>query len=186
VEVVAFEALARGSSAHADGRLFNVQRGGDLRGDLVLHGEHVRDAAVEASAPQVVAIRDVDELRGHTEPFSRGAHASFQDRLHPQLPPDLPDVHVATLESERRGTRRDVQPVDLAQHVEDFLGETVTELLLVTLAREIDEREDSDGAGSRSRGRFRHVGRVSAVGGGTVGRPSPASPELPWAPGAYA
>ena len=74
-----------------------LDRGDDRLGDLVLHGEDVRDAAVVALGPQMAAGGDVVELRGDAHLVAAAAHAAFDDVAHAELARDLVDVGRAPL-----------------------------------------------------------------------------------------
>ena len=69
-------------------------------GDLILDGEDVVGASVEALRPQVVPVGHVDELDGDAQPLPGLAHAAFQHRLDAEPAPDLPHVLELALEGE--------------------------------------------------------------------------------------
>ena len=62
----------------------------------------------------------------------------------------------AALVTERRGTRGDAEPVHPYQHVQQFLGDAVREILVVLVVAHVDERQHGD----RSAGRLGVSGRL--------------------------
>ena len=63
------------------------------------------------------------------------AHAALEHRGHVELLADRAQVLAPALEREARRARRDAQPLDLREGVQDLLGDAVGEVLVVGAAR---------------------------------------------------
>src|SRR6185437_4964366 len=74
----------------------------DRFGDLVLDGKDVRELAIEALRPTVIAGRDIDELHGDAELIAALAYTALQQRAHIELPADVAHVHAGSPELKGR------------------------------------------------------------------------------------
>src|SRR5712691_12407597 len=83
---------------------FDCDWSSDVCSSDLLDREHVLELAVVALRPEVVAVGDVHELRGHAEPIARLADAAFEDRGDLELAPDVADVLAPSFERERGGS----------------------------------------------------------------------------------
>ena len=112
--------------------------------DLVLDREDVGHLAIVALRPQVAAVGDGDQLRGHAQAIARLPHAALQNVRDAQRIANTADVFILALESEGRGPRRHLQPRQFRQCVDDLLGEPVAEVLVVLVAAHVGEGQHSD------------------------------------------
>jgi hypothetical protein len=60
--------------------------------------EDIVELPIVPLRPQVIAVGNVDELRGHAQSATRFAHAAFENRVHLQLAADFTDVFALSLE----------------------------------------------------------------------------------------
>jgi len=121
----------------------------DRLSDVVLHREDVVQRAVVGLRPQRRALGDVDELHRDPHAVAGLAHAAVEHGRHVQLARDLRDVVAAVLELERRCARRHAQPRHLRQHVQQLVGQTLGEVLVVGAGAAIRERQHRDGRDTR-------------------------------------
>ena len=91
--------------------------------DLVLEREHVREFAIEALCPEMVAGLRIDELRRSTDPVRRPAHASFEHVADAELASDLLHVERAPLVGECGVARDDEEPAIVRERRDDVLGD---------------------------------------------------------------
>ena len=99
--------------------------------DLVLDREDVVELAVVGLRPQVRVGAGLDQLRRDPHRVARLAHRAFQHVRHVQRARDLRDPDLLAFERERRGARRHLQLRNLRQQVQQFLRDTVGEVLLL-------------------------------------------------------
>ena len=112
--------------------------------DLVLDREDVVELAVVGLRPQVRVGAGLDQLRRDPYRVARLAHRAFQHVRHVQRARDLRDSDLLALERERRGARRHLQLRNLRQQVQQFLRDTVGEVLLVLPRRHVHEWQHGD------------------------------------------
>src|SRR5687768_2571403 len=107
-EVIGFQVLDRlaNQAPLLVGGQLHRERSDDLPRDLVLQGEDVRQVAIVTIGPKMPAGCRIDELRGYPYPVAGPADAALDDILHPQLRPDLLDLHGSALVGEG-GVARD-------------------------------------------------------------------------------
>src|SRR5215471_15527877 len=67
-----------------------LDRGGDARGDFVLHREDVSQISVIPLRPEMGTGGYVDELAADAHPLPRSAHATLEDIADTKLAADLP------------------------------------------------------------------------------------------------
>ena len=89
-------------------------------------------------------VRDVDQLGRDPQLRVGPAHAALQDRPHPQLLADGPDVIGHVLKRERGRARRHAQRRDAAQGVQNLFRHAVAEVPVLGIGAEIHERQHSD------------------------------------------
>jgi hypothetical protein len=133
-----------------DDRLVGGQQGppqrlDHLRGDLVLDGEHVVQAAVVGVGPEVVAAARIDQLRRDPDLVALLAHAALEDVGHAEPLADGAQVLLLALEGEGGGAPGDAEILDPGQHVEQLLGQALGEILVVRVHRHVDEGQHRDG-----------------------------------------
>ena len=112
--------------------------------DVVLHREDVVECTVVGLRPQVIAVSYLDELHRDPHPAARLAHAAFEHRGDVERLADLGHGGRLALEREGRGTRRDPQPTDLSEHVQQLVGEAIREVLVFRVVAAVDERQHRD------------------------------------------
>ena len=78
----------------------HLQLPGNRRCDLVLDGEDIGKFPVIALRPEMIAVGDVDELRGDTDPSAGAPHASLEHGGDVELLADRPEVEVLALKGE--------------------------------------------------------------------------------------
>jgi hypothetical protein len=66
-----------------------LDRGGDARGDVVLHCEYVYQIPVVTLRPQMGTGGYVDKLAADAHPLPRSAHTALEDIADPELAADL-------------------------------------------------------------------------------------------------
>ena len=131
-----------------------LDRGDDRLGDLVLHREHVGEAAIVTLGPDVASSCDVVELRRDAHAVAVLAHAAFDYVTDSEFLPDLLDVNGLAFESERRVPRDDEEPAQLGKSGDEVLADAVREILLLRIVAHVDEGQHRDGGtvGQRQRG----------------------------------
>lgn len=121
-----------------------VHRARDPQREVRLDLEDVGQATFICFRPEMEAGRDVDELRGDTDPVTLLAHAPFQHGARAQRATDLADVPVHALEGEGGGTRHDAQRLHARQGRDQLFGQAVAEILVVRVATEVGEGQHRD------------------------------------------
>ena len=116
----------------------------DARDDPVLHVKNVGDIAIEPIGPQMVAGFGFDQLPGDTHPETRLANAAFEHVTHAQLAGDLFDVDNLAFVGERRIAGDDEEGAVARQRGGDVLNDSVAEVVLIRIAAEVRERQNSD------------------------------------------
>ena len=112
--------------------------------DVVLNREHVCELTVVAFRPQMGAILGGDQLCGDPHAAPRSPDAPFEDVGHVESTSDPPDVFVFALERKRRCARDHFQSRDMREHVDDFFGESVAEILVIRIAAHVCEGQHGD------------------------------------------
>ena len=112
--------------------------------NVVLHRKDVVQRPVVALRPQVEAVLDLHQLDRDAEPLAGLADAALEHRRDPQRAPDFGDRGAFAFERKCRGARRDAQPADLAEDVQELLGQAVGEVLVVLVAAQVGEGEHRD------------------------------------------
>ncbi|MNM99811.1 hypothetical protein D3C81_1123810 [compost metagenome] len=115
------------------------QRLHDLAGDLVLHGEDIVQAAIEAFRPQMIAAYCVDQL-GVDAHAPRGAScAALQQVAHAEVLCDPAHVHRLALVGESRVAGDDEQAGDPGQVGDQVFGQPIREGFLLGIVADIHE-----------------------------------------------
>ncbi len=99
LEVVGPRSSLNGSNSRSEPGLDCVD---NARGDLVLNGEDVGRLPVEALGPELVAARDVGQLRGDAQPGPRRPNAALEDVAHGQRAGDCGQITCVLARSEGR------------------------------------------------------------------------------------
>src|SRR2546428_1445394 len=92
----------------------------------------------------MIAVGNVDELRGHAQPVARFAHAAFKDGVYLQFATDLSDVLALSLEGKRGRARRHAKRFNFGQRVDDLLGNAIAEKFVLRVVAHVDEGKDGD------------------------------------------
>ena len=121
------EAGRRGSHLRRRGRAeqLALQGLGDRVRDVVFEREDALELALVGPGPEMHVAIDVDELGRHAQGVALPSDAALEERLHVEPRAELPRLEVLVLEREDRGARGDVQAVDVAEHVDQFVGDAV-------------------------------------------------------------
>ena len=116
----------------------------DDRGDFVLDGEDVRQLAIEALRPELIAVVGIDELRRDAHAIARPTNAAFQGRPDPQSPADFSDVEILIPKCKRRCAGNHAQAGNARERTDDFLRDAVTEVLVIPQRAQICKRQHHD------------------------------------------
>src|SRR5262245_38222404 len=90
-------------------------------------------------------VRGVDKLPRYTYSVSCFAHTAFEYISHSQLAPDLLHIDGSALVGEARVPGDDKEATKARQRRNYFLDDTIREILLLAVATQVVEGEDSDG-----------------------------------------
>jgi hypothetical protein len=85
-----------------------------------------------------------DQLRGDADASAGLAHAPFKDVRHTERLGDSPDVLLPAFECERGRARDHLEVGDSSERVDDFLGQTVAEPLVIPARTHVCERQNGD------------------------------------------
>ena len=122
-----------------------VERYDDAAGNLFLHRKHIDQVSVEAFRPYMVASGRLHQLSADANPIARATHAPLQDIADPKGTTDLLGVHHLPLVRERRVAGNYKEPPKLGQRCDQVVGDAIREVLLVTVAGHIVERQHGNG-----------------------------------------
>src|SRR5712692_2494910 len=106
-------------------------------GDLVLHRKDVREIAVVALGPDVVAGFGLDQLRGDADAVAGFTQAAFEHVAHAKLAPDLAKVRGFALVGKARIAGDDEEPRQPRDRGNDLLDDAVDEILLLGIAAHV-------------------------------------------------
>lgn len=126
-------------------------------GDLLLQHEHVVHLTVVALRPEVEAIACVNQLHGDAEPVARLSYAAFENCLHVELLADAPNVLRQPLELKGRCPRGHPQAGQGPQRVDQFVGDTLAQIVLVLLGTHVGKGQHGDRRPVPIGGRGRHT-----------------------------
>ena len=135
--------LALGAEAFG-GIELRLDRGDDRLRDLVLHGEHIRKAAVVALGPDVAAGRDIVELGGDPHMVAFLADRALDDVADAKLLADLLQMHGFAAVDEGGVAGDDVEPAQFRQRGDDVLADAFGKIFLLGLAAHVGERQHRD------------------------------------------
>src|SRR5262245_55999656 len=110
------------------------------------------------------SCRGVNELPGDTNSVPRPTHTAFENIANPEFTSDLLHVYSPALVGEARIASDDKQPPHSRECGDDLLYHSISEVLLVTVATEIFEWQDSD---RWSIGKWQDVSSTNYGGGAT-------------------
>jgi hypothetical protein len=112
--------------------------------DLVLDRKYVVESSIEAVGPSVVSRPHVDQLDADPEPFVGLANASFEEGSDTELLPDGPDVAAGLPKLKRCCPRDHAQTIDVCERVDQLLGQTFAEIVLVAAGTHVGKRQHRD------------------------------------------
>src|SRR5205809_5400207 len=94
----------------------------------------------------MITVAHIDELSGDAQLIAGFAHASFQDRAHVQLIADFTKdvLFVFALERKTGCSSWHAQSRYLGQHIDQFLGHAVAQILVVLIRAHVHKRQHSD------------------------------------------
>ncbi len=95
----------------------------------------------------------IDKLDIDPHPIARPLNASLQHISHPQLPAHVLDFRGFSLVGERGVAGNHKQLWDLGEGGNDFLGQAITEILLLGIAAYVDKWQHGNGRLVRQRER---------------------------------
>src|SRR5262249_45599460 len=107
--------------------------------------QHLAQITLIALGPQVRLLGRIDELRGDAYAILRTQHRPLYDRVYAQLLRNLGQWSVNSLVLHCGSARDHAQLPDLGQRGNEGLGESVSEILLLGVSRQIFKRQDSKG-----------------------------------------
>src|SRR5262249_21529563 len=136
VQLVSFDVSRRTGVYRPEGHL---QPLGDGSGNLVLYLEDVSQPPIEALRPEVKSCLSIATLHGDPQPVSRPPHAALQDGRDAKSAGNFGHAQAFVLERERGAARGHTQLGYVAEGVQNLLGETITEVLVLLVGAEIDE-----------------------------------------------
>jgi hypothetical protein len=136
--VHAFAAPARRAVAF-DLQQLGFDRADHALGDLVLYSEDIGEVAVVAFAPDMRAVRRLDELGCDAHPVSSLAHAAFKHITDAKLAAQRLDVDRPALVDETRVAGDHEEPAPLRQRIDDVLAYAVGEVILLCIATHVGE-----------------------------------------------
>src|SRR5262245_48450206 len=88
--------------------------------------------------------RGVDKLPGDTHSASCFSDAAFEDVTHPEFAANVLNVYSATFIGKARVTGDNEEATKAGQRRDYFLDDTIREILLLAVAAQVIEWEDSD------------------------------------------
>src|SRR5438874_8215591 len=113
-------------------------------GDFVLDGEDVGQIAIVAIGPDVSAVFPMDELSGHPNARPGFPHASFQNKVDPEVLRDLLHLDRFALVSKDGVSGDDEQTRHLGEVRDDVFGNAVAEIFLLRIAAHINKGKNGD------------------------------------------
>src|SRR6185295_3413027 len=117
----------------------DLQLVGNCLGDFILDFEDAGQLAVVFLRPAVIAALRIDQLRGDAHVVAGTLHAAFEHAGNAECLTDLAQVLRLALERESRSAGCDLEPRNLGQRVEDFVGDAVAEVIGLRITAHVDE-----------------------------------------------
>ena len=122
----------------------DLQGHGDRLCDFILNLEDVGDVPVVTLGPKVGTRPTVHQLRGDAHAVSRTPNTAFEHMAHAEVPRNYLYAHGAPLIHERRTPRDNENAPQFRQLGDDVFGDAVREMLLLSVARHVDEGQDGN------------------------------------------
>jgi hypothetical protein len=101
--------------------------------------------AVVPIGPQLRSRARVKQLGRYAHPIAETPDATFDDGADVELGAHIARAKPSSLEGEATGAAGDPYDTSARQRPDNFVGDTVAEILCVGLIRHVDERHDRDG-----------------------------------------
>src|SRR5450432_1898394 len=115
----------------AGGGYFQLQSTNKIGGDVGLNLKDVARVAVVGFRPTMSAIASIDKLCGYARVVTRPVHASFYYISCTERRADRPQIVGLSFEPERRRASDHFQFRDRHEQIQNLLGHSVTEVLLI-------------------------------------------------------
>src|SRR5215469_9744438 len=117
--------------------------------NFLLNRKHILHLTVVALRPQMISIRSRHQLRRDAQTVVSSSHTALKNGANLELFSDNAQVDIFTFERESRASRNNVQSLNLRQRVDDLLGDSVGEVLVLWVRAHVGERQYHDGIGYR-------------------------------------
>ena len=89
-------------------------------------------------------VGDLDELRCDADAVAGLANAPLENVLNVEPPADLSEFQVLSPEKEGGRAAGDLYARYVGQHIDDLLGKTVAEILVLSVSAHVGERQYGD------------------------------------------
>ena len=117
---------------------------GNRPGQIRFQRQHVAHWAVIRFRPQPAATRRVYKADGHPDPVSFLSYAAFEDVRYAKRSGNTRDISISAPEREGRRACNDAERRGSGKQVDDLLGDTVCEVLLIASRAQILEGKYRD------------------------------------------
>jgi hypothetical protein len=114
-------------------------------GDLILDQEDVLELPVVGLRPEMASTFRLDQLGGNAHPVARLADAAFEHVGYVEHLSDLADVAILALERKGRRARDHLEVGLLDEFIQDLLGDSLAEVVVVSIPRHVHESQHRDG-----------------------------------------
>src|SRR6185369_17925783 len=91
--------------------------------------------------PAVIPVTRIDQLRSDAHVVAGTLHTAFEHVRNTERFTDLAQVLRLALERKSRRAPRNLEPWNLRQRVEDFVGDSVAEVIGLRVSAHVDERQ---------------------------------------------
>jgi hypothetical protein len=92
----------------------------------------------------LIAVVRIDQAHVDAQMVAAASHASFNERLRAEQPPDLLCAELLALDRERGRLRHDTQSARSRQSIGELLRQPIAEVFIVDVAARIHERQHSE------------------------------------------
>jgi hypothetical protein len=108
------------------------------RRDLLVDRKDVGELALVALRPEMTTIGHVDQLDGHAYSIARLQDAALEHLAHVEQLADFANVPCRILELKARRSGDDSKSGNLSQAVDELLGQSITEVLILRVPAHVD------------------------------------------------
>ncbi len=112
--------------------------------DFILNLEDIMQIAIVFFRPQMITVRNIDQVGDDANPVPRFSYASFQYRGNVQLLADSADVRMLIFKLKRGGPGGDAQARNLCERADQLFGNAIAKIFLITLRRHVGKRKNGD------------------------------------------